>query len=160
MRLLSCIWLFATPWTVAYQAPPSMAFFQAKILEWADISFSRGSSQPKEWTWVCCIAGRRFTVWVTREALMTILNTVLKSRDNTLPTKVYIVKDTVFSVVMYRGESWTIMKAEHRRTDTFELWCSRRLRSPLDSKRSIQSILKEINPEYSLERLILKLKLQ
>ena len=70
--------------------------FQARILEWTDISFSRGSSQPKDWTWVSCIAGRRFTVWVTREALMTILNTVLKSRDITLPTKVYIVKDMVF----------------------------------------------------------------
>ena len=86
---------------------------------------------------------------------------VLKSRDITLLTKVCPVKAMVFAVVTYKCESWTIKKAEYRRTDTFELWCWRRLlRVPWTARRSNQSILKEINPEYSLERLMLKLKLQ
>jgi len=84
-----------------------------------------------------------------------------KSRDITLPTKVCIVKTMFFPVVMYGCESWTIKKAEHQRTDTFELWCWRRLlRVPWTARRSNQSILKEISPEYSLEGLLLKLKLQ
>ena len=92
---------------------------------------------------------------------MTNLDSVLKSRDITLPTKVCIVKAMVFPVVMYGCESWTIMKAEHRRIDAFELWCLRRpLRVPWTARRSNQSILKEISPEYSLEGLVLKLKLQ
>ena len=78
-----------------------------------------------------------------------------------MPTKVHLVKDMVFSVVMYGCESWTIRKAEHQRIDAFELWYWRRLlRAPWTARRSNQSILKEINPEYSLEGLILKLKLQ
>ena len=78
-----------------------------------------------------------------------------------MPTKVHLVKATVFAVVMYKCESWTIKKAEHQRTDTFELWCWRRLlRVPWTARRSNQSILKEINPEYSLERRMLKQKLQ
>ena len=86
---------------------------------------------------------------------------MLKSRDIILPTKVHIVKAMIFPVVMYRCESWTIMKAECRRIDVFKLWCwRRRLRAPWTAKRSNQSILKEINPEYSLEGLVLKLKLQ
>ena len=86
---------------------------------------------------------------------------VLKIRDITLPAKVHIVKAMVFWIVMYGCESWTIMKAEHRRIDAFELWCWRRLlRVPWTARRSNQSILKEITPEYSLEGLILKLKLQ
>ena len=88
------------------------------------------------------------------------LDSILKSRDIILPTKVHIVKATVFPVVMYGHESWTIKKAERRRTDAFKLWCWRRLGSPLDCKRSNQSILKETNPQYSLEGLVLKLKLQ
>ena len=89
------------------------------------------------------------------------LVSLLKSRDNTLPTKVCLVKAMVFPVVMYGGESWTIKKAEHQRTDAFELWCWRRLlRVPWAARRSNQSILKEISPEYSLEGLMLKLKLQ
>ena len=85
----------------------------------------------------------------------------LKTRYITLPTKVHLVKAMVFPVVMYGCESWTIKKAEHRRIDAFELWCWRRLlRVPLTARRSNQSILKEINPEYSLQGLILKLKLQ
>ena len=92
---------------------------------------------------------------------MTNLNSILKSRDITLPTKVHLVKAMVFPVVMYGCESWTIKKAEHRRTDAFELWCWRRLlRVPWTARRSNQSILKEISPEYSLEELMLKLKVQ
>ena len=92
---------------------------------------------------------------------MTKLDSILKSRDITLLTKVCLVKAVVFPVVTYRCESWTIKKAEHRRIDTFELWCWRRLlRVPWTARRSNQSILKEINPEYLLEGLILKLKRQ
>ena len=92
---------------------------------------------------------------------MTNLDSILKSRDITLSTKVYLVKAMVFPVVMYGCESWTIKKAEHRRIDAFELWCWRRLvRVPWTARRSNQSILKEISPEYSLEGLMLKLKLQ
>ena len=92
---------------------------------------------------------------------MTRLDSVLESRDITLPTKVHIVKAMVFSVVMYSCESWTIKKAEHQRSDAFELWCWRRLlRVPWTTRRSNQSILREINPEYSLESLMVNLKLQ
>ena len=92
---------------------------------------------------------------------MTNLDSIVKSRHVTLPAKVHLVKAMVFPVVMYGCESWTIEKAEHRRTDAFELWCWRRLlRVPWTLRRSNQSILKEISPEYSLEGLMLKLKLQ
>ena len=92
--------------------------------------------------------------------VMTNLDSIFKSRDFTLPTKVHLVKAMVFPVVMYGCESWTIKKADHKRTDTFELWCWRRLlRVPWTARRSNQSILKEITPEYSLEGLMLKLKL-
>ena len=91
---------------------------------------------------------------------MTNLDSMLKSRDITLPTKVCIVKAMVFPLVMYGCESWTVKKAEHQRIDAFELWCWRRpLRLPWSAKRSNQSILREINPDYSLEGLMLKLKL-
>ena len=90
-----------------------------------------------------------------------ILDSILKSRDITLPTKVHLVKATVFLVVMYGYESWTIKKAECQRIDAFELWCwGRPLRVPWTARRSNQSILKEITPKYSLEGLILKLNLQ
>ena len=93
--------------------------------------------------------------------VMTNLDSIFKSKDITLPTKVHLVKAMVFPVVMYGYESWTIKKAEHRRIDAFELWCWRRLlRVPWTAKRSNQSILKEISPGCSLEGLILKLKLQ
>ena len=89
------------------------------------------------------------------------LDSVLKSRDITLPTKIHLVKAIVFPVVMYRCESWTIKKAERQRIDAFELWCWRRLlRVPWTAIRSNQSILKEISPEYLLEVLMLKLKVQ
>ena len=92
---------------------------------------------------------------------MTNLNSMLKSRDITLPTKVHLVKAMVFPVVMYGCERWTIRKAEHRRIDAFELWYWRRLlRVPWTARRSNQSILKKISLEYSLEGLMLKLKLQ
>ena len=93
--------------------------------------------------------------------VMTNLDSTLKSRDITLPTKVHLVKAIVFPLVIYGCESWTIKKAECYRIDAFELWCWRRLlRVPWTARRSNQSILKEISPEYSLEGLILKLKFQ
>ena len=89
------------------------------------------------------------------------LDSILKSRDVTLPTNVHLVKTMVSPVVMYVCESWTIKKAEHRRIDAFELWCWRGLlRVPWTARRSNQCILRKINPEYSLEGLMLKLKLQ
>ena len=92
---------------------------------------------------------------------MTNVDSVLKSGDITLPTKVRLVKDVVSPVVLYGCESWNIKKAKHQRTDAFQLWCWRRLlRVPWTARRSNQSILKEISPEYSLEGLMLKLKLQ
>ena len=92
---------------------------------------------------------------------MTNLDSILKSRDITLPTKVRLVKAMVFPVVMYGYESWTVKKAEHQKTDAFELWCWRRLlRVPRTARRSNQSILKEISPGCSLEGLMLKPKLQ
>ena len=100
----------------------------------------------------CLLLGRK---------VMTNLDSRLKSRDNTLPTKVYLVKAMVFPIVLYGCESWTIKKAECLRIDAFELWCWRRLlRGPWIARRSNQSILKEISPEYSFEGLMLKLKLQ
>ena len=99
----------------------------------------------------CLLLGRK---------AMTNLDSILKSRDIILPTKVHLVKAMVFPIVMYGCESWTIKKAEHRRIDTFELWCWRSLLRVPWTARSNQSILKEISPEYSLERLMLKLKLQ
>ena len=93
--------------------------------------------------------------------VMTNLESIFKSRDITLPTKVDLVKAMVFPVVMYGCESWTVKKAERRRIDAFELWCWRRLlRIPWTARRSNQSILKEISPEISLEGMMLKLKLQ
>ena len=93
--------------------------------------------------------------------VMTNLDSIFKSRDITLPTKVRLVRAMVFPVVMYGCESWTVKKAERRRIDAFELWCWRRLlRVPWTARRSNQSILKEISPECSLEGLMLKLKLQ
>ena len=100
----------------------------------------------------CLLLGRK---------VMTKLDSILKSRDITLLTKVHLVKAMFFPVVVYEYESWTIKKAEHQRIDAFELWCWRRLlRVPWTARKSNQSILKEISPEYSLERLMLKLKLQ
>ena len=92
---------------------------------------------------------------------MTNLDSIFKSRDITLPTKIHLAQAMVFPVVMYGCESWTVKKAEHRRSDAFEVWCWRRLlRVPWTARRSNQSILKEINPGISLEGMMLKLKLQ
>ena len=100
----------------------------------------------------CLLLGRK---------AMTNLDSILKSRDITLPTKVHLVKAMIFPVVMYKYESWTIKKAELQRIDAFELWCwIRLLRFPWTARRSNQSTLKEINPEYPLQGLMLKLKLQ
>ena len=100
----------------------------------------------------CLLLGRK---------AMTNLDSIVKSRDITLPTKVCLVKAMVFPVVIYGCESWTIKKSEHQRIDAFELWCWRRLlRVPWTARRSNQSILKEISPEYSLEGLMLNLKFQ
>ena len=100
----------------------------------------------------CLLFGRK---------VMTNLDSILKSRDITLPTKVCLIKAMVFPVVMYGCESWTVKKAEHRRIDAFEMWCWRRLlRIPWTARRSNQSILKEISPECSLEGLMLKLETQ
>ena len=100
----------------------------------------------------CLLLGRK---------VMTNLDSILKSRDVTLPTNVHLVKAKIFPVVMYGCESRTIKKVEHQRIDAFELWCNRRLlRVPWTAERSSQSVLKEINPEYSLKGLILKLKHQ
>jgi len=99
-------------------------------------------------------------LFLGRKAI-TSLDSILKSRDITLPTRVHLVKAMVFPVVMYGCESWTIKKAERRRIDAFEPWCWRSLlRVPWTARRSNQSFLKEINPEYSLEGLMLKLNLQ
>ena len=99
--------------------------------------------------------------FLLRRKVMTNLDSILKSRDISLPTKICLVKTIVFPVVMYGYESWTIKKSEHQRIDAFELWCWRRLlRVPWTARRPNQSILKEISPEYSLEGLMLKLKLQ
>ena len=100
----------------------------------------------------CLLLGRKVT---------TNLDSILKSRDVTLPTKVHLIKAMVFPVVMYGRDSWTVKKAEHRKIDAFQLWCWRRLlRVPWTARRSNQSILKEISPGCSLEGLMLKLKLQ
>ena len=100
----------------------------------------------------CLLLGRK---------VMTNLDSIFKSRDITLPTKVRLVKAMVFPVVMYGYESWTIKKTEHRRIDAFEPWCWRRLlRVPWSARRSNQPILREVSPEYSLKGLMLKLKLQ
>ena len=132
MKSLSRVRLLATPWTADYQAPPSMGF-----------------SRQEYWS------------GVPLPSLMTNLDSILKSRDITLPTKVCLVKAMVFPVVMYGCETWTIKKAEHRRIAAFELWCWRRfLIVPWIARGSNQSILKEISPEFSLEGLMLKLKLQ
>ena len=127
----------------------------------------------KQWKqWLTIFGGSKITTdgdWsheIKRRLLlgrkvMTNLDSILKNRDITLPTKVHLVKAMVFPVVMYGCESWTIKKAEHWRIDAFELWCWRRLlRVPWTARRSNQSILKEISPGCSLEGLMLKMKLQ
>ena len=123
--------------------------------QWETIFFGSNITADGDWSHEikrCLLLGRK---------VMTNLDSILKSRDITLPTKVHLVKAMVFPVVMYQCESWTIKKAECWRLGAFELWCWRRLLRVLwTARRSNQSILKEISPEYSLEGLMLKLKLQ
>ena len=134
----SCVWLLVIPWTAAYQAPSSMGFSRR---EYCSHEIKRH-----------LLLGRK---------VMTNVDSILKSRDITLPTKVHLVKAMVFPVVMYGCESWAVKKAEHWRIHAFELWCWRRLlRVPWTIRRSNQSILKEISPGISLEGMMLKLKLQ
>ena len=124
----------------------------------------RGSSQPRDQTPGSNPSlphGRPMLYPLSHQGTLTNLDSLLKSRDITLPIKVCLVKAMVFPVVMYGCECWTIEKAECQRIDAFELWCRRRLfRVPWTARRSNQSLLKEISPEYSLEGLMLKLKLQ
>ena len=152
------------PWTAVCQAYLSLGILQERILKWVgetmetvtDFIFlgskitADGDCSPEIKR--CLLLGRK---------TMTNIDSVLKSRDITLLTKVHLVKAMVFLVVMYGCESWTVKKAECQRIHTFELWCWRRLlRVPWTARSSNQSILKEINPEYSLEGLVLKLKLR
>ena len=181
-----------------YSLPGSSVhgIWQARILEWVAIPFSRGSSWPSNWTQVFCIVDRFFTDWRSEERrvgkecqtlffwgskisadgdcsheikrrlllgrkVMTNLDSIFKSRDIALPTKVRLVKAMILPVVMYGCESWTVKKAECWRIDASELWCWRRvLRVPWTARRSNQSILKEISPGISLEGMMLKLKVQ
>ena len=136
---------------------------QARILEWVFIYFSRGSSRPRDWNLISC--GYCIGRWILlpvghqRSPSYQNLGSILESRDTTLLTKICIVKAMVFPVVMYGCESLVIKQTEHQRIDVFKLWCWRRLlRVPCTARRSNQSTPKEINPEYSLEGLLLKLK--
>ena len=131
-----------TSWQIDGEAVTDFIFGGSKITAGGD-----GSHEIKR----CLLLGRK---------VMINLDSILKSRDITLPTKIHSVKAMVFPVFMYGCESWTVKKAEHQRIDAFEVWCWRRLlRVPWTARRSNQCILKEISPEYSLEGLMLKLKL-
>ena len=144
-----------------------------KLRSWHLVPSLHGKQMGKQWKQcqTLFLGGSRITAHgdcsheIKRRLLLgrkvtTNLESIFKSRDITLPTKVRLVKSMVFPVVMYGCESWTIKKAEHQRIDAFELWCWRRLlRVPWTARRSNQSILKEISPGYSLEGLMLKLKL-
>ena len=131
-----------TSWEIDGETVSDFIFWASKITAGGDCSH-----EIKR----CLLLGRR---------VMTNIDSIFKSRDITLPTKVHLVKAMVFPVVMYRCESWTVKKAERRRIDAFELWCWRRLlRVPWTARRSNQSILKETSPGCSLEGLMLKLKL-
>ena len=152
----------ATPWTVAHHASLSMGFPRQEY--WNGLPFPSPCDLPNSWIELVspALVGKFFKrhLLLGRKA-MTDLNSILKSRDITLLTKVHIVKARVFPVVMYGCEGWTIKKAEQWRIDAFKLWCWRRFfRVPWTARRSNQSILKEIDPECLLEGLMLKLKLQ
>ena len=151
VKSLSRIRLFAMPWTVAYHAPPSMEFSRREY--WSGLPFPSLGDLPNPGIEPGSPALQADALpseppgW----RVMTNVDSILKSRDITLPTKVDLVKAMVFPVVMYGYESWTIKKAECQRIDAFELWCWRRLlRVPWTARRSNQSILEEINPKYSL----------
>ena len=153
MKSHSRVRLFATPWTIAYQAPPSMGFSRQEY--WSGVPLPSPMDH---------IGNRSHEIkrrLLLGRKVINKLDSIVKSRDISLPTKAHLVKAMVFPVVMYGCKSWTLKKAEHRRIDAFELWCCRRLlRVPWTARRSNQSILKEIHPGCSLEGLMLKLKLQ
>ena len=150
MKSLCRAQLLATPWTTAYQAPPSIAFSRQEYQSGVPLRSPADGD--------CSHEIKRFLLLGRK--VTTNLDSILKSRDVTLLTKVRLVKAIVFPVVMYGCESWTIKKAEHQRTDAFELRCCKRLlRVPWTARRSNQSILKEVSPDYSLEGWMLKLKL-
>ena len=169
VKSLSRVWLLATPWTAAYQAPPSMGLARQEygvgchcllhdqprqhIKKQGHYFPNKGQSSDCSHEIKRCLLLER--------TVMTNLDSILKSRDITLLTKVHLLKAIVIPVVMNGYESWTIRKAEYWRVDALELWCWRRLLRVLwTARRSNQSILKEISPEYSLGGLMLKLKLQ
>ena len=157
---------------------PIPGILQARTLEWVAISFSNagkrkvkvkslGRTRPLATPWTAAFQAplsmgfSRQEIGVPLPSLMTNLDSILKSRDIALPTKVHLLKAMVFPVVMYGCESFTVKKAKCRRTDAFELWCWRRLfRVPWTARRSNQSILKEISPGCSLKGMMLNLKLQ
>ena len=135
----------------------SFAHVYARQIEMETVSLFWGA--PKSlWTVTAAMKLEDAYSFGGKQKAMTNLNSVLKSRDTTLPTNVCIVKAMVFPLVMYGCEIWTIKKAEHWRIDAFALWCWRLLRVPCTARKSNQPILKEINPEYSLEGLMLKLQ--
>ena len=143
----------------------SWSFLLCQVLTLSSLHYGKGmEAQRREgevegMRWAAGTGYLSINTKVGRKAL-TNLDSVLKSKDITVPAKTHIVKAMVFPVVMYRCESWIIKKAEHQRTDAFKLWCWRRLLVSWTARRSNHSIQKEINPEYSWERLMLKLKLQ
>ena len=157
MKSFSRVWFFATPWTVTLQPPPSMGFSKQEY--WNGLPFPSPGDLSDPGIGPMSLPYCSQILYLGSKA-MANLDSVFKSRDITLSTEVHIVKAMVFPVVMYGSESWTIKKAEHQRIDPFELWCWRLLRVPWTARRSNQFILKEISPEYSLEWLMLKLKLQ
>ena len=158
MKSLSPVPLFATPWTVAYQAPPSMEFSRQEY--WSGLPFPSPGDLPDPGIAPGSPAFQADAL-TSEPPGKPNLDSLLKSRDITLPTKAHLVKAMVFPVVTYGCESWTIKKAEYQGIDAFELWCWRRLlRVPWTARRSNQSILKEFSPEYSFEGMKLKLKLQ
>ena len=178
--VLCCVWRLATPQTRAGQAPPSSIGFPRQKY-WSGLPFPSpgdlpnpgiepGSPTLQANTLISEPPGKPADGDCSHEIkrrlllgrkVMTNLDSIFKSRDITLPTKVHLAKAMVFPVVVYGCESWTVKKAKCRRIDAFELWCWRRLlRVPWTARRSNQSILKEISPGISLEGMMLKLKLQ
>ena len=157
---------------VAHQVPPSLGFSRQE--HWSGLPFPSPMHESEKWKWNRSVVsnssrphGLQHTSFLrpwdfpVKSTGVGCLDSILKSRDITLPTKVHLVKAIVFPVVIYGCESWTINKVECQRIDAFELWCWRRLlRVPWTARRSNQSLLKEISSEYSLEGLMLKLKLQ
>ena len=158
LKSLSRVRLFVTPRSVAYQAPPSMGFPRQEC--WTGLPVPSPGDLPDPGIEPRSPALQADSLPSEPPCMVTNLDSILKSRVITLSTRVHLVKVMVFSVVMHGCESWTIKIAERRRIDAFELWCWRRLlRVPWTARRSNKSILK-INPGFSLEGMMLKLKFQ